>query len=305
MDLRKLKYFLEVARTGNVSRAATRVWISQPALSRQIQLLEEELGVQLFERKARGVLLTEAGRLFQRRAGSLMNDVTALKEEVSAQAIEPIGPVVFAVPSAFRSLLTASVATSFAQSYPKARLTVLQSMSRGVRDMVANGDADVAIFSTQEPAQPLRCEPLLSEHLIAVGRSDAGLAMDSPMSVKELCRHPLILTPYPNALRQIVDRAAAKAGTMAQPWMEVDNSSLMLDLVARGLGYGVIPCCAAHGANVGQFSAAPIRGLLISWVVATSRERISSVATTRLVETTFTQARRLVAGGQWPTAILT
>lgn len=305
MDLRQLNYFLEVARTGNVSRAATRVWISQPALSRQIQLLEEELGVQLLERKARGVLLTEAGKLLQRRAGVLMSDVTALKEEVSAQSTEPSGPVAFAVPSALRSLLTTDVAASFALACPRARLTVREGMSRGARDMVANGEADVAIFSTQEPSRPLKCEPLLSEQLVAIGRADARLSMDSPLSVKELCRQPLILTSHPNSLRQIVDNAAAKAGTVAQPRVEVDTSSLMLDLVARGLGYAVLPCCAVHGTfNAAQFSAAPVRGLRIAWVVATSRERISSVAATRLVETTFAHARRLVQGGLWPTAVL-
>jgi LysR family nitrogen assimilation transcriptional regulator len=306
MDIRQLQYFLEVAHIGNVSRAATRVWISQPALSRQIQLLEEELGVQLLERKARGVLLTDAGKLLQRRASALMHDVTALREEVSAQATEPSGTVSFAAPSALRSLLTTDVAASFTRTFPKVRLTVHEGMSRGARDMVANGDADVAIFSTQEPVHPLKCEPLLSEQLVAIGRADAGLSMNAPVSVKELCRHPLILTAYPNSLRTIVDNAAAKAGTVAQPSVEVDTSALMLDLVARGLGYAVLPCCAAHGnLAAAQFSAAPVRGLRIAWVIATSRERVSSVAASRLVETTLAHAHQLVHSGHWPTAVLT
>lgn len=305
MDLRQLNYFLEVARTGNVSRAATRVWISQPALSRQIQLLEEELGVALLERKARGVLLTEAGKLLQRRAATLLGDVAVLKEEVSAQSTEPSGNVAFAVPSALRSLLTADVAARFAQANPKVRLSVHEGMSRSARDMVANGVADVAIFSTQEPAQPLKCEPLLSEQLVAIGQAKDRLSMDKPLSIKELCRHPLILTSYPNSLRQILDKAAARAGAVAQPRVEVDTSSLMMDLVGRGMGLAILPACAVHGMfNTGLYSAAPVRGLRISWVVATSRERVASVATMRLVEATFELARQRVAESAWPTAVL-
>lgn len=305
MDLKQLHYFVEVAQAGNVSRAATRVWISQPALSRQMQLLEQELGVQLFERKARGVMLTDAGKLLQQRAAVLLKDVALMKEEVSARSLEPIGGVGLAVPTALRSLLTARVTAGFCTAHPKAVLTVHEGMSRSARDMVASGGADVAIFSTQEPADPLKCEPLLSEQLVAIGRPDAGLRMDRRLSIKELCRQPLILTSYPNSLRQIVDRAAAQAGEVARARVEVETSSLMLDLAVRGVGIAVLPYCAAHdGLSAGLVSAAPVRALRISWVVATSRERVRSVAAQRLVELVYAEARALVKGAHWPTATL-
>ena len=163
MDLKQLHYFVEVAQAGNVSRAATRVWISQPALSRQMQLLEQELGVQLFERKARGVMLTDAGKLLQQRAAVLLKDVALMKEEVSARSLEPIGGVGLAVPTALRSLLTARVTAGFCTAHPKAVLTVHEGMSRSARDMVASlpedyrpiADARIALRSNSATGNDL------------------------------------------------------------------------------------------------------------------------------------------------------
>ena len=178
-------------------------------------------------------------------------------------------------------------------------------MSRTVRDMVTIGETDVAVFSTQEPINSLNCQPLLSEQLFAIGAADAGLSLQQPLSVKALCRHPLILTVYPNSLRQIVDQSAAAAGTVAHARIEVDSATLMLDLARRGLGYAVLPYCAIDDElKARRISAAPVRGMRIHWVVATSRERMQSIAAARLTELIFSEARHLVTSGKWPTAEL-
>jgi len=305
MDLRQLYYFLAVAETQNVSRAATRVWISQPALSRQLQLLEQELNVTLFERKARGVALTEAGVLLQQRATVVLKDIESIKETLSARGAEPLGIVNLGVPSALRSLLTAKIACRFSELCPKALLRIHEGTSRGIRDGVASGDTDIAIFSTEEPSHPFTAVPLLSEQLVAIGGPSDDLSMDRPISVKRLCKNPLILTTYPNSLRQIVDRAAAKAGLAIDVSMEVDMSALMIDLATRGLGYAVLPACAAVlPVKSGLISAAPIRDLRISWVAAHSKERALSVAAQYLLKIITAEARSLVLDGDWPTANL-
>lgn len=305
MDLRQLYYFLAVAETQNVSRAATRVWISQPALSRQLQLLEQELNVTLFERKARGVVLTEAGLLLQQRATAVLKDITSIKETLSAHAAEPVGTVTLGVPSALRSLLTARVACRFAELCPKALLRIHESTSRAIRDGVASGDTDVAIFSTEEPSHPFTAIPLVSESLVAIGAPTDDLSMSRPISVKRLCRSPLILTTYPNSLRQIVDRAVSKAGISCRVSMEVDMSALMIDLATQGLGYAVLPACAAIAPlSSGLISAAPIKDLDISWIAAHSKERALSIAGQALLRIITTEARRLALEGDWPTANL-
>lgn len=305
MNLRQLHYFLEVAQTLNISRAATRVWISQPALSRQLQLLEEELGVTLFERKARGLALTQAGALMQRRAATLLKEVGDIKQEVSAHAEEATGTVGLGTASALRTLFTTRIAARFALEQPKVLLHIREGMSRSIRDQVAAGDIDVAVFSTEEPLKPLQCEPLLSEQLVAIGPPEAGLGLGKPIGMRELCRQPLILTSYPNSLRQIIDRAAAKAGAEVKVRLEVDMSPLMLDMVRRGLGYAVLPYCAVHEPlQAGLVSVGQVRGLRIRWVLAHSRERSLSLGARRLIDTVLGETRQMVATGQWPTAKL-
>lgn len=305
MDLRQLHYFLAVAEVQNLSRAATRVWISQPALSRQMQLLEQELGVQLFERKARGVALTEAGDLLRQKAASVMKDVASMKEQVSAQSLEPVGNVTLGIPSSLRTMLTTRVAAKFSLSFPKALLRVREGTSRDIRDGVAQGDTDIALFSTEEPSHPLICSRILSEQLVAIALPEARLSMSRPITMKSLCRNPLVLTSYPNSLRTIVDRAAADAGAQVQVSAEVDMAALMLDLVRQGLGYAVLPYCAVHELlGAGLVSASPVKNLRIEWVAAHSRERILSTAGQTLLKTLMAEAKSLVSTGQWPTAVL-
>jgi LysR family nitrogen assimilation transcriptional regulator len=305
MNLRQLQCFLEVAEARNVSRAATRVFISQSALSRQLQLLEQDLGVELFERKARGVVLTEAGSVLQRKAASLMQEVAAIKQAVGAHADEASGDVGLGIVSALRALFTGRIAARYAVEQPKVLLRVREGTSRAIRDALAVGDTDVALFSTEEPQQPLQCLPLLSEQLVAIGRPEANLSMARPITMRTLCAHPLILTAYPNSLRKIVDRAASKAGTRAQARIEVDMSTLMLDLARRGLGYAVLPYCAAHEPlAAGLVSVAPVKGLWIHWVLGSSRERSLSLGARRLIDTVIGEAAQMVAAGQWPTARL-
>src|SRR5690349_5012181 len=98
MDLRRLRYFLSVAEAAGLSGAAAKANISQPALSRQMQILEAELGVRLFERLPRGIRLTDAGVRLQQRATALLRQADELRGELRATALEPVGDVVFAVP---------------------------------------------------------------------------------------------------------------------------------------------------------------------------------------------------------------
>jgi LysR family nitrogen assimilation transcriptional regulator len=305
MDLRQLHYFLAVAETLNVSRAATHVWISQPALSRQIQLLEEELQVALFERKARGMALTEAGQLLRQKASAVMKDITSIKEVLSSQALEPTGTVTLGIPSSLRAMLTRRVATRFSKAFPKVLLRIHEGSSRAIRDSVAAGQTDIALFSTEEPFSQFKCTPMLSEKLLAIMPPDAGLSMDHPIDIRTLCRTPLILTSYPNSLRKLIDRAASEAGVEIKVSMEVDMSALMCDLAAQGLGCAVLPYCAAHELLAAkQVSAAPVKGLTISWIAAYSRERILSTAAQHLFTALTSEAQQLVAAGQWPTATL-
>jgi LysR family transcriptional regulator, nitrogen assimilation regulatory protein len=303
MDLRHLRQFSFAAETLNFSRAAIRAHVSQPALSRTVTLLEEELGVKLFERVARGVRLTEAGEILRQRAVVMLRESRITTEAVRASTEEPVGEVSLGIPPSLRVLLTAPVVVDYHRRYPGVKINVIEGTSRNMRDAVANGRTDVSLAYASEPLGDLQSSLLLSEDLCLVGPPDAGLRMTKPVGSKTLTQHSLIQTSYPNSLRQIVDKALAKIGGSTQPMIQVEMVPLMLDLVRRGVGYTVLPYCAIHEPFLGgQVSAAPIRGLRVSWAIVTSKERAMSTATRRFIECLRREAAARIEDGSWKTA---
>lgn len=303
MDLRQLRYFVHVAHTRSLTAASAKAWITQSALSRQIKLLEEELGVELFERQARGVNLTEAGGVLLTRASMLLHLADEIKGAVTAVGEQPTGPLHIGAPPSLRQMLVAPVIAQYHAQYPKVRLAVHEGTSRSMRDALAAGDIDIALVSSLEALDPFEVHPLASELLCWVGPPDAKLNPDRPVDISRIAGRPLILTAYPNSLRLIVDRALAKRSLSVEPVMEADMVSMMFDLIRRGVGYTVLPYSAVHEPLMQRYvSACPIRGLRIKWVTAQSRERSSTAAVLRANEAFATVTDQQIAAGEWRTA---
>jgi LysR family transcriptional regulator, nitrogen assimilation regulatory protein len=304
MDIRQLRYFLHAAKTQNLTQASGIAWVSQSALSRQIKLLESELGVLLFERKARGLKLTESGYMLVSRAEQLLKEFEELKHAVSSTQQMPIGTLRIGTPTSLRSMLMVPFFLAYRQRYPNVLLVHKHGTSKGMRDALADGQLDIAISSDQEVLDSFAITPLLSESLCWVGPADANLTVDKPVSVNKIVAQPLILTSYPNSLRVIMDRQLTKLKLCIQPIAELDSAQMMLDLVSEGMGYTVLPLSGVQDAIKTKYvSAAPIRNLRIAWVMALSRERSQTIAASRAVEVLQQLCQSRVMANRWPTAI--
>ncbi len=303
MDIRQLQYFMHVANTLNITHAAMRAHVSQPALSRQIRLLEQDLGIKLFQRKVRGLVLTEAGQRLVDRTRVLLANVGQIRSEVISTANEPVGTVRLAASNSLSSLLTARVVTQYRKTYPRVNVHVTENTSMTVRAALANDSADVAVLSDRESFTSLIRMPLVTESLLLIAPIEVGLDMSRPVSAESLTGYDLILTPFPNGLRRAVDEILVRAGKVTQPKLEVDTNSLMIDLTRNGAGYCVLPYSGVHELLRRQeVSAAPIRNVKWDWVIAVSRERAPSSATTKLIDMISSEARNLVEDGTWKTA---
>ncbi|MCA9018679.1 MAG: LysR family transcriptional regulator, partial [Planctomycetaceae bacterium] len=166
MEVDQLRYFLRVAERGNFTRAAEEMMISQPALSRSIQKLEEELGQPVFERKTRSVALTEAGKLLQSRAQQILSLIADTKAEISDDgqsgqirvgAIPTIAP--FFLPDLLRQ---------FSAEFPKASLIVQEDTTDHLLKRCTQGEIDLAIIALPVPAKYLEVEELFEEELFLV-----------------------------------------------------------------------------------------------------------------------------------------
>lgn len=303
MDFRQLEYFVHVANTLNITNAAMRAHISQPALSRQIRLLEEELGAPLFQRKARGVILTETGQRLFDRTRVLLENMGRMKSEIMSSSDEPVGTVRVAASNSLSNLLTSRVVTQYRRSYSKVGVHVNENTSLKVRDVLVQEGADIALLSDRESFTGLIKIPLASESLMLIAPPEVGLDISKPVSAKALTGHNLILTPFPNGLRRAVDDILFRAGKVPAPKVEVDTNNLMISLTQRGAGYCVLPYSGVHELLVrGEVSAAPIRNVRWGWVIAVSRDRAMSTAAKKMIDMIRSETRSLIGDGIWKTA---
>lgn len=284
MEIKALRYFLAVSDARSFSRAANVALVSQSALSRQISLLEQELGAELFDRHARGVQLTEAGVLMRTRVDALLSQFDHLRDEIRDEIAEPSGEVGLAFPPSLTTLMVTRVVRRLRTTYPNVRARLYEAMTATVRERVIAGDADVGVISTMELPNDLHCSPLFTEALLLVGPPSAGLALDQPVPLVRLSDLPQIATARTNSLRRIVDRALRRADLDYRPAIEVNTRGLMFELIEDGFGYTVLPSSGVLSRVArGQVTASPIEDLRITWQIATARTRPLTFAARRLV----------------------
>ena len=300
MNLRQLTYFLQIAELQSISRAASVLHVAQPSLSRQIQLLEHELGVLLFLRSDKGVTLTEAGHALQERASTVLLQVRQIRDDIGVQSRTPMGELSFGLPPSMYRLLTVPLVCEFRQRYPEVQLQVTEGVSATMHEAVLTAKLDTAVVSDVEPLSMLRSQLLLREQLFLVGARDAGLDMATEMPVRELAERPLLLTSRPNAMRVIVERALAQHGHRVKPAVQTNSSRLLCELAAQGQGFSVLPYCAISAAfAAGRVSAAPVTDLTVTWTLVSSRERSQTLAGRKLRELIIEIARRQIDAGAW------
>jgi LysR family transcriptional regulator, nitrogen assimilation regulatory protein len=305
VDLRQLQYFLQVCDANSISGAAKHAHVSQPALSRQLKLLEEELGTPLFQRHSRGIAFTDAGLILRDKATKLLEAASRIRSDIMSSASQPHGVLAVATLSSLREYLIAPSLAAFSVKHNKVCFRILEGTSLAGRDAVATGNVDVAFVSTHEDLGSLGMRRLLTEQLFLVGHADAGLSRDRSVSVSALSGSNLILTARPNSLRVIVDRALQRMNVKAHVAFEVGSLEMAMHLVQLRQGFSTFPYSAVEGYyRRGLVCIAPLKNLFISWALAYSLERRLSTAARLFIDLATDYARMRVTAGNWPTACL-
>jgi DNA-binding transcriptional LysR family regulator len=245
MDLRQLRYFMTVAEEGHITRAAERLGIQQPPLSRLIKTIERELDVRLFVRKPRGVELTEAGSSFRREVGQVLAGLENAVETTKSTArgergricvgVTPTGPFVPLVPR---------VMNEFRRAFPNVNVTVEERLSSELIDLVRSNRADVAFLWTPR-AEGLVSIPLLHEPLVVALPSRHPLARPANRSipVKLLATETFIVYGRKDGFGLYASTIVAcrAAGFSPKFGQESPRLASALNLVAAGLGLFFVP----------------------------------------------------------------
>jgi LysR family transcriptional regulator, nitrogen assimilation regulatory protein len=169
MELKQLSYFLSVADAGSFSKAAVLLSVAQPILSRQVKLLETDLGVELLYRNGRGIVLSEAGKILESYARTTLDAVERARTEIAALKAAPQGRVVIAMPPSIGWVLTGPLVRRCREAFPKITLHVVEGFSGHVAEWLSTGRIDVGIVYNASRRASLNTEPLFADDLVLLG----------------------------------------------------------------------------------------------------------------------------------------
>ena len=265
MDLRQLRYFAAIAETGNVREAAERVRVAQSALSRHVRSLEDELGVQLLERHARGVSLTAAGKRLHERAIDLLRQVDEIRTEIIAEGELPAGRVSVGTSPAASRRLYGRLAELVGIELPRVVLDLVEGAAHSLLEGLDAGRIDLTILVNPEPRPSLILDPLVSEQVYLLSAPGDQRVPRKRAAVEDLGALPLVLFPRPAGSRMAFEHAAAAAGVGLTVAHEVQSQDVLREFVMRGLGYGLLPYSSMRGELAAKrISAVPVDGLALN-----------------------------------------
>ncbi len=272
MDLQLVRSFLEVAECGSITRAARRLFVTQPALSRRLQQLERELGAPLLDRSQKGVTLTEHGRFVQREGRALLERWERLVDGVGALSNLETGTVRVGGGATAVSFLLPPAIADFQRSHPGVLFQVKEAGSRDVERDVANERLELGVVTLPVSSREFVVSPLRTDRIVLVGATAHPLARRARIPVRALEGQDLVGFEAPSAIRALIDGALREAGVHMNVVMELRSIPAILQMVAttRCLAFisqlGVRP-----GAE--ETKVLPVTGLKITRGLAGIRKR--------------------------------
>ena len=246
MNLVDLRYFVEIATCGSLSKAAARLSISQPTLSRCLNKLEREMYVELFYRHGRGVRPTEAGQRLLDVVTVTLRDLDLVKNQLQARSLDDIGEVTLGMPPSIASTVGADLSMAFSDRYPRAKLRIHEAFSGILFEWIEVGRLDLAVLYDARRGSILST-PLLLEDLFLIEAANGETpSRDNAAVVADLSKRCCLLTAAGNGLRRVVDAACWSERIQPQVKMEIDCVAALKQLVERGVGCTVLPFGAVH-----------------------------------------------------------
>ena len=240
MEIRTLITFLRVAELRSFSRAAAQLGYSQAAVTIQIRQLEEELGVQLFERIGKKVRLTEEGRNLIPRAIDVMNAVRAVRD--LGRGDEPAGQLRLGTAESLLISVLPPVMMEFCRRCPKVEFSTCTDMVTGLFDMVRQNDIDVLYFLDRRTNFPEWVKVAeRRERALFVTSPANPLAKERHISVERLLMEPLFLSEIGVSYRYAMEQELAAAGQEIRPVLETGNTDILTQMLLKNMGVSFLP----------------------------------------------------------------
>jgi LysR family nitrogen assimilation transcriptional regulator len=242
MDLRSIRYFVQIAELGSITRASEHLGIAQPALSRHVRSVEQELGTQLLVRLPRGVRLTGAGLQFLDHCRRIVRELGRARDELRTTTEVPRGRVTLGLSPTTGPLLLPGVLERVRRQCPEVALKVVEGFSTQLYDSLLTSRVDLAVLTSPAPSRALRLLPLVSEPIVVLSPPQPRGSRRF-YTLPELAKTPVVTT---EAIRSIVDEQLSRYGARLNVEAEVDAVEAIRRLLLRGIGPAVMPLSAFH-----------------------------------------------------------
>jgi LysR family hydrogen peroxide-inducible transcriptional activator len=241
MEFHQLRYVCAIAETGSFSRAAEHCQVAQPSLSQQVLKLEEDLGAKLFDRMARRVRLTEAGRAFLPHARSILSQMEAARSSVVDKCADVRGSVSVGVIPTIAPYQMPRFAAAFAGKYPDAKLRIVEDTTPVLVESLRNLSIDIAILALPLRHKDLELFPLRTEPLFAVLPRDHPRAGAKSLALKDLRGEPFVMLRDGHCFRDLSLATCTHARITPHIAFESGQFSSLFGMVAAGVGVSLVP----------------------------------------------------------------
>lgn len=270
MKLQQLRYLIQVAESGSFTRAATKLNLAQPALSRQIRLLEDDLGVALFLRDGRGVEPTAAGRELVKRATALFEDLYAMRQAVTSYRDTYEGEITIGMMPLLGAHVVPGLLLKARELHPNVKISFMVGMSTAIQEWTISGRVDFGVISTAvETSTYLVSREIAQDRLHLVEAASGASGTEGPVTLAGALSHPLVIPTQANGIRAVIDRYAAEANLTIDPVLEVDSIEIIKRLVPTGIGATILPRFSiVDEVAAGQLRSSPITAPEMGYTVS-------------------------------------
>lgn len=243
IELRHLEYFRTLAETLHFGRAAERLHISQPPLSRQIALLEQELGVKLFDRSRRRVELTDAGQRFYLDTGTVFAAFEQAKRNALAAARGEAGALSVGFMMSTAYSVTPAITRRYAAQYPQVKIKLTETLPMDLAGDIASGQKDVAIMYRPQDCTGLETQTVYREEMMLVLPPGHALLDHEVVAPEQLAGEPFIIVPrhIAPALHDMIVSYCLQHGVTPTVAMEINMQQTIVNLVGEGMGVAIVP----------------------------------------------------------------
>ncbi len=282
MDLELLQTFAAVCEEGSLTRAARRLFRTQPAITQQIHALEREFGQPLLERSARGVRPTPQGKLLQARVGKLSREWNDVLEEMRDLSEGVRGDLRIACSDTVARYFLPPVLERFVRECPRVKLELSNASTPEIARLVEDGDCAVGFALLPLAQTPLELRPVLAYTHVAAYSPGRDVPLP-PVALAELQQERLVLLSRGTSTRHYIDEGFQRQGLFPGEVLEVGNVSVQKALVRAGLGVGILPDYAMEPAD--GLKARAIAGTSVRTIAAiTAKEGALSGAARRFLD---------------------